>query len=44
MKKLDKQEYGKVIQPLSRVSFNNLFARAVIEKRVQVLFMLLIVN
>ena len=34
MIKIDKQEYDKVIQSLSRVSFNNLFARSVIEKRV----------
>ncbi len=29
---LDKNNYGRLIEPLSKVKFNNLFARAVVEK------------
>ena len=31
---LDKSDYGKVLQPLKKVTINNLFARAVIEQTV----------
>ncbi len=34
MKFLDKDKYGKLTEPLQKVSFNNLFARAVVEHKI----------
>ncbi|WP_165045183.1 GNAT family N-acetyltransferase [Dysgonomonas sp. ZJ709] len=35
MKRLDKQYYNKVIEPLKLVTINNLFARSVVEQKVE---------